>query len=153
MAVTAPARKGSQTRFNAYLEGGPELAAKLNALDAKVKKTAAKAALQAGGRIIADEWSRRVPVGQRPKDPHPGAYRRSLEQDDAVKVTGTKNGASGSVRPGKVDGIDDGDQPRVYAAKLEFMDGEPSARPAFDTARTKASDAIGASLSAALAKP
>lgn len=150
MAVTAAnvskSGRTSDTKFSAYLEGGPELAAALNALDAKLKKTFAKEALMAGGRVIADEWARRVPVGQPPHDPHPGAYRRAMQATDAVKATGTKNGASGSVRPGHVDGIDDGDQPAVYAAKLEFVTSEPSARPAFDASRAAAADAIGQSL-------
>ncbi len=149
MAIVAP-RGRSQSKFNAYLEGGPQLMAKLNALDAKIKKEVAAAALSAGGRIIADEWAAQVPVGHQPQDPHPGAYRRALEQDDAVYVKGGKNGASGNVRPGYVDGIDDGDQPRVYAAKLEFADGEPSARPAFDAARDRASEAVGKMLADAL---
>jgi hypothetical protein len=152
MAVTAAnvSRSGkvAQTRFSAYLEGGPELAAKLNALDAKVKKQLAHDALMAGGGVIAAEWARRVPIGERPKDPHPGAYRQAMEQPDAVMVT--KSGSSGSVRPGYVNGIDDGDQPRVYAARLEYADGEPSARPAFDAARQAASDAIEQVLKAGL---
>lgn len=152
MAVTAGQinKRGgtSETRINGYLEGGPELAKALNELDAKIKRTYVKAALTAGGRVIADEWSTLVPVGGPPEDEHPGAYRDSLRQPDAVKATGTKTGGIGSVKPGYVDGIDDGDQPRVYAPVLEFRDGEPSARPAFDASRDRAVEAIGASLSA-----
>ena len=142
--------KASETRFQAALVGGPELRAKLVALDEKIRKKVAADALRAGGRIIADEWSRRVPVGQPPEDPHPGAYRRSLEQEDAVKVGGTKTGALGSVRPGRVDGIDDGDQPRVYAARLEFVTSVPSARPAFDSSKGAAVEAISDELRDAL---
>lgn len=134
--------KASGSRFNTVLLGGPELNAKLLALDAKIKKTVAAEALKAGGRVIADEWSARVPIGKAPDDPHPGAYRAALEQEDAVRAKGTKMGALGSVSPGVVAGIDEGDQPRVYAAKLEFADGEPSARPAFDASRDRAGQAI-----------
>jgi hypothetical protein len=152
MAVTAgnvsKSGKVSQTRISGYLEGGPELAKALQSLDAKIKKTYVKVALTAGGRVIADEWSARAPIGVPPEDEHPGAYRDSLLQADAVKATGTATGGIGSVRPGLVSGIDDNDQPRVYAPVLEFRDGEPAARPAFDSARDRAVEAIGQSLSA-----
>jgi hypothetical protein len=150
VAVTTPAVKRgrvSQTRFNAAVEGGPELAKALEALDAKIKRDYAKDALKAGGMVIRDEWAARVPVGVAPADPHPGAYRQAMEQDDAVKVGGTKAGASGTVRPGLVSGLADNEQPRVYAAVLEFKEGEPSARPAFDASRDAAADAVGESLS------
>ncbi len=138
--------KASGSRFNATLEGGPELAAKLNAMDIKIRKTVAAQALLAAGHVIAAEWASRAPVGTEPHDPHPGAYRQSLEQEDTVRAKGSKWGALGSVSPGLVSGIDEGDQPRVYAAKLEFADGEPSARPAFDASRQAATEALQAEL-------
>jgi len=49
--------------------------------------------------------------------------------------------------PRKVPGLPDGDQPFAHAARLEFGDAdrpaEPSARPAFDTARERAVKAAG----------
>lgn len=137
MPVITPQGR-SKSKFRAYIEGGPALMAKLNALDLKIKKQVAGDALRAGGEVIRDAWAAAAPVGEAPADPHPGAYRRSLEQPDAVFVKPNKNGASGNVRPGYVAGIAEDDQPRVYAAKLEFRDGEPSARPAFDSSRAAA---------------
>lgn len=134
MAVTAT-RGRSQSKFNAYLEGGPELAAKLAALDKKVRNEFAKNALREGGLVIAEEWAAQVPVLD-------GHYRRSLQQDDTVKVAATKNGASGSVRPTIVAGIPLNEQPILYAAKLEFT-SEPSARPAFDASRDHAAQVTG----------
>ncbi len=152
MAVTVPqvskSGKVAQTRFSAYVEGGPELSAALMALDKKIRNTYAKVALTEGGKVIRDEWGRRVPVGTPPADPHPGAYQRAMQQDDAVKVGATAKGASGTVRPGYVDGLAENEQPRVYAAVLEFKDGEPSARPAFDSSRDQAAEAVGKSLAA-----
>ena len=71
--------------------------------------------------------------------------RHSL--DGATRAAKTKAGASGSVGPRKVAAIEDADQPFAYAARLEFGDAdraaEPSARPAFDTARERAVQAAG----------
>lgn len=140
MAITAN-RGRSQSKFSGYVEGGPELIAKLGELEEKVRKQYGKDALAKGGRVIADAWSEHAPIGQSPEDPHPGAYRKSLQQEDAVKSVGTKTGAIGSVKPGFVDGIASDDQPGVYAAKLEFT-SDPSARPAFDASRDNATQAI-----------
>jgi HK97 gp10 family phage protein len=126
------------TRFGATLEGGPELAAALARLDDAVRVRAAKDAVLAAGDVIATEWRSRVPVLD-------ANYQRSLE--GAQRAAKTKAGASGSVPPRKVPGLPDGDQPVAYAARLEFGDAdrpaEPSARPAFDTARDRAVQAVG----------
>jgi HK97 gp10 family phage protein len=126
------------TRFQATLEGGPELAAALTRLDDAVRVRGSKDALLAAGGVIATEWQGRVPVLD-------ANYQRSLE--GATKAGRTKAGASGSVGPRKVAGLDDGDQPVAYAARLEFGDAdraaEPSARPAFDSARERAVQAAG----------
>jgi len=134
VAITA-ARGRSSSKFTAALIGGPELAAKLKALDAKVAKEYGKAALKEGGLVIAEEWAARVPVLD-------GNYRASLQQEDTVKTTGTKTGALGSVRPTIVGGIPLEEQPILYAAKLEFQ-SEPSARPAFDASRDEAAQVVG----------
>ena len=126
------------TKFQATLEGGPELAAALAKLDDAVRVKASKDALLAAGGVIAKEWQGRVPVLD-------ANYQRSL--GGAAKAGKTKTGASGSVAPRKVPGLPDGDQPFAYAARLEFGDAdrpaEPSARPAFDTARERAVQAAG----------
>lgn len=143
-------RATSQSRFRAYLEGGPELAAKLQALDKKVRLQYSKDAVMAGAKLIAAEWSSRAPVGQPPEET-PGAYRESLLAPDAIKVGGTKNGARGTIRPGTYAALPENLQPRLYAAKLEFVDGEPSARPAFDAAQDAAVAAIADVLKKAVA--
>lgn len=134
------------TRFQATLEGGPELAAALARLDDAVRVKAAKEALQAAGGVIADEWRSRVPVLD-------ANYQASL--DAAPRAGKTKAGASGSVAPRKVAGLADDEQPTRYAARLEFGDAdqpaEPSARPAFDVARERAVQAAGDVLAKAVA--
>jgi HK97 gp10 family phage protein len=126
------------TKFQATLEGGPELAAALARLDDAVRVQASKDALQAAGGVIATEWQTRVPVLD-------ANYQRSL--DGATRAAKTKVGASGSVGPRKVAGLVDGDQPIAYAARLEFGDAdrpaEPSARPAFDASAERAVQAAG----------
>jgi hypothetical protein len=136
----------SATKTRAYIRGGPELVAKLQALDKKIRNEYAKAALTDGGTVIAEEWSRRAPVGTPPEDEHPGAYRDSLLLPDAIRVRASKNGATGRISPGTVSGIEMDDQPRVYAPKLEFRDSPPAARPAFDATKDEAVDVIGESL-------
>jgi HK97 gp10 family phage protein len=132
------------TRFQATLEGGPELAAALTRLDEAVRVKASKDALLAAGGVLADDWQGRVPVLD-------ANYQHSLE--GAERAARTKAGASGSVAPRKVPGLPDGDQPFVYAARLEFGDAdrpaEPSARPAFDAASERAVQVAGDVLAAA----
>jgi HK97 gp10 family phage protein len=132
------------TRFQATIEGGPELAAVLTRLDDAVRVKASKDALLAAGGVIADDWQERVPV----LDAH---YRDSLE--GAERAARTKAGASGSVAPRKVSGLPDDEQPLAYAARLEFGDAdrtaEPSARPAFDVSSNHAVEAAADVLAAA----
>jgi HK97 gp10 family phage protein len=126
------------TRFQATLEGGPELAEALARLDEAVRVKASKDALQAAGVLIATEWRSRVPVLD-------ADYQASL--DAATRAAKTKAGAAGSVAPRKVAGLPDDEQPTRYAARLEFGDAdrpaEPSARPAFDVSRERAVQAAG----------
>ena len=126
------------TRFQATLEGGPELAAALARLDDAVRVKASREALLAAGGVLATEWRSRVPVLD-------ANYQSSL--DAATRAGKTKAGASGSVAPRKVAGLADDEQPTHYAARLEFGDAdrpaEPSARPAFDVARERAVQAAG----------
>jgi hypothetical protein len=126
------------SRFQATLEGGPELGAALARLDDAVRVKESKDALLAAVGVLADEWQGRVPVLD-------ANYRSSLE--GAARAAKTKAGASGSVALRKVPGLPDEDQPFAYAARLEFGDAdrpaEPSARPAFDIARERAVQAAG----------
>lgn len=144
----------SDSKFSAYLEGGPELARRLDAMDADIAERAVVDALRAGGRIIADTWSAMAPVGTPPEDEHPGAYQRALAAPEAVNVAPIVGGASGAVSPAWLGELADDQQPRVYAAVLEFGDEtrepEPSARPAFDAALDPALAAITRTLAGAV---
>lgn len=149
-------RKGPRaTKFEGTLEGGPELAAAFTELEALVgakgkggTKSAAREALLAGGRIIADSWAERVPVLD-------GNYQDALRAQDAVKAAGTATGAAGSVAPRRLEGVEDDAQPYLYAARLEFGDAdraaEPSARPAFDASAGAATQEVGDVLHRAIA--
>lgn len=123
---------------------GRELAQALTKLDDAVRVKAPKDALLAAGGVIAQEWQGRVPVLD-------ANYQHSLE--GAQRAGKTKVGACGSVAPRKVADLLDGDQPSAYAARLEFGDSdrpaEPSARPAFDSARERAVQAAGDALAKA----
>lgn len=138
--ITRGRRKGqlADTKFVATLEGGPELMRKLQELDEAVRVKAAKEALMAAGQIIAGAWADRVPVLDQ-------NYRNAMEQPSAVKVAKTKSGASGSIGVRTLAGIEDDQQPYLYAPRLEYGDAdraaEPSARPAFDATSGQAVDA------------
>ena len=132
----------SKSRFNAYIEGGPQLAAKLTQMEHDVRLQLCKDATMAALKAMADAWASRVPIGSPPHDIHPGAYRRAMEEA-TMKAGGTKTGASGTVRPGLLSDLPDNEQPRLYAPKLEYRDGEPSARPAFDGVKSELPDVMG----------
>ena len=70
-------RRAGDSKFYAIIEGGPQLASALSALDRKVRQDTAKDALTEGGRIIADAWANMAPVAHRPKTsiPAPTAAR------------------------------------------------------------------------------
>jgi len=144
----------SDTKFSAIIEGGPELAAKLAAMDKKLRNVVAKDAVSAMGRVIADQWANAVPIGKPPDDPHPGAYQRAMREPTAVTVRASTNGANGTVRPATLADLADDQQPRLYAARLEFGDAdreaEPSARPAFEAAQQPALKTISDMLAKAL---
>jgi hypothetical protein len=158
MLITKGRRKGQRadTLFQGTLEGGPELAKALAELQELVgakgrggSKSAAREALLAGGRIIADAWADRVPVLD-------GNYQDAMRATDAVKAAGTAKGALGSVAPRRLEGVEDDQQPYLYAARLEFGDAdraaEPSARPAFDATAGAATQEVGDVLHAAIAR-
>jgi HK97 gp10 family phage protein len=134
------------------LQGGPQLAAALNRVAKAVSDDACAQAVLAGGEVLAEEWKRTVPV----KDGH---YRNSIT---AVSSPGNK-GATGLVYPADVPGLPDNEQPRRYAARLEFgsmaqtlkmlkrgqaaqpsraRKMQPSLRPAFDNVHQGMVDAI-----------
>lgn len=127
--------------------GTDQLAAALKELEKQLTGPKAHEALEAGGRLIADEWARRVPEGEAPRDPHPGAYRRALESEQAVQVGGTEGGTlSVTIGPANLDDLPFDEQPHAYAGVLEYGDADqspqPSARPAIDSAAPKAVQVI-----------
>lgn len=145
-------REGA-TLTRGYLRGGPELARALDRLGRGLADELLVKATQAGGDVLKDTWRARVPV----KD---GNYRAAIE----AKAKPGKRGATGVVQVGTAPGVDDKDQPRRYAARLEFgsaratkaslssgrtdfarrgRSAQPSLRPAFDSAKSDMLDAMG----------
>lgn len=142
------------------LKGGPELSRKLGQLSKDMSGQKMAIAVLAGADVLADEWRRIVPYFE-------GHYRRSIT---AVSSVG-RDGATGLVFPADVPGLPDDQQPRRYAARLEFGSQratlktlkagrkdfarrgrkmQPSLRPAFDNAKSQMVDAIADQLRAIL---
>ena len=138
-------RSRPPTRFQATLEGGPELAAALARLDDAVRVRASKDALLAAGGVLATEWRSRVPVLD-------ANYQASL--DAATRAAKTKAGASGSVAPRKVPGSPTTSSPpampHALSSAMPTDPAEPSARPAFDVTRERAVQAAGDVLATAV---
>ena len=139
MAVlrNAIGRKGQSldSRVNATLVGGPLLMAALARLEIGLRGELLKDAVRDGGEVIVDAWKAKVPV----LDAH---YQDSIR----VQARATQGGATGIVGVGPIRGLPQNEQPRWYAAGLEYggrgRGAQPSARPAFDTSKQRASDAI-----------
>jgi HK97 gp10 family phage protein len=135
----------------AYLRGGPELMRRLQRLSDEVSERVAAQALLAGADVIADEWRALVPK-----------FERHYEHSITAASSPGRKGATGIVYPADIPGLPDNEQPRRYAARLEWgslrttkkmlkrgliVPGrarrqQPSARPAFDAAKGRATDAI-----------
>jgi HK97 gp10 family phage protein len=145
------------SRFSAHLEGGPELAKALANLEKGLRDELLKEVTLAGAEVIAEAWRNRVPI-------HDGNYRQAIE----AKSRAGKNGATGIVGVGAVPGVAKSQQPRWYAAVLEYgtsgsararsgrgmgrRAAQPSARPAFDTSKDRAVAAAEAKLRELIAK-
>jgi len=135
------------------VRGGPELVAALHRVSKKLASGPATIeVLKAGGRKVADEWARRVPIGEAPHDPHPGAYRRAMESPDSVYVDASDPaGTRVYVRPANLTDLDIRDQPRWYAGRLEFGDAsrspEPSARAAAESSKAEVIQIVSAGIS------
>jgi hypothetical protein len=169
MATLVPLTPGG-SRVKAYLSGGPELAAALQKLVNGVSTEVIMQATIAGGDVIAKEWQGRAPVGQEPEDKHPGAYRDSIRAMPARPRSGPAGitGATVVITTATVPGLSKEEQPRNYAAKLEFGSSgrararsgkgakaavaRPSARPAFDASQDAAAAAVEAKLRELVAK-
>lgn len=126
-------------KFTVRIEGGPALARALGALEKSLRDERLKEATLAGAEVIAEAWRTRVPT----LDRH---YQNSIK----AKSRAGKNGATGLVSVDTVPGLPRNQQPRFYAAKLEYggrgAGARPSARPAFDNSRGPAQAALEAKL-------
>ena len=127
--------KTLDSRVNATLVGGPLLVAALVRLEIGLRGELLKDAVRDGGEVVVDAWKAKVPT----LDYH---YQNAIR----VQARATKGGAEGIVGVGPIRGLPRNEQPRWYAARLEYGDrsrgAQPSARPAFDTSKQRASDAI-----------
>lgn len=153
-----------ETRMQASLIGGPQLAMALAALEVRVGRLAAKEALEAAGAVIEDEWKNLVRVED-------GNYRNSI----STKISATARGAAGTIAVRHLDRLvshtknPEQEQPYLYAARLEFGSSGvilrfrgrhrqqitaprrafPAARPAFDRMKGEAVDRAATVLAAA----
>jgi HK97 gp10 family phage protein len=134
-----------------YIRGGPELLAALQRLEMSIKDELLVKATQAGADVLKEAWKQRVPVLD-------ANYRNAIE----AKAKPGKVGATGVVQVGQAP-VPDDEQPRAYAARLEFgsynttaamaLSGtrgsgrgrvaQPSLRPAFDSCSGQMLDAMG----------
>lgn len=143
-------REGAVTT-RGYIEGGPQLAAALERLGHGLRDEMLAQATLAGADVLMETWRSRVPVDD-------GDYRDSIT---ALASPG-RVGATAVVFPGEVPGLDDDEQPRNYASRLEFgttrrslrqfkrgvtiggrtRTAQPSLRPAFDSSKGRMLDAM-----------
>lgn len=137
MAATIRGR-ASGTFFKGYIDGGPEMAAKLQALGKGVRDELLVKATTAGANVIAEEWRGRISAtwGRGPGSAH---YADAVE----VRARPGKNGATAIIGLGDQPTEPGEAQPRDYATRLEFT-GKPTLRPAFDASKGKALDAMSA---------
>lgn len=130
--------RASGAYFKGHIDGGPELAAQLSALEKGIRDELLVQATDAGAQVIEDEWRDRVQStwGRGPGTAH---------YVDAIghRSRPGKNGATAYVGlPNPVPQEQGEDHPREYAPRLEF-DGKPTLRPAFDATREKALTKMG----------
>lgn len=131
-----------------YLEGGPELAAKLQAIEKSVRDELLVQATTAGAELIAAEWRSQIAskIGRGPGTAH-------YEDAVGIRARPGKKGATAWIGLPNQQPTEKGeDQPRDYAPRLEFghfkggvhQAPRPTLRPAFDASRQRALDAMGA---------
>lgn len=128
---------GKGVRVKGYIDGGPELAAKLAALEKGVRDELLVKATDAGAEVIEDAWRDRVAGAY---EPGPG----TAHYVDAIghRSRPGKNGATAWVGlPNQLPLSAGESHPRDYAPELEF-NHTPTLRPAFDESREKALDAM-----------
>ena len=125
--------------MDATLRGLPEAGRALDAV-AKSADDGGVEAMRLALLEIAKEWGARVPV-------HEGHYKAAMAQDNAVKAKPGRRGAVGYVNVPHVKGVKTRQQPKLYAARLEFggkgIGPQPSARPGLDAAKPRLGDIVG----------
>lgn len=92
-----------------YYAGAAEMRAALRRLEQGMRDELLVEATQAAGDVLAEAWRANVPVEE-------GNYRAAIE----AKAKAGSRGATGIVRVGNAPGVKRQDQPRRYAARLEF---------------------------------
>jgi hypothetical protein len=139
-----------------YVEGGPELAAKLQALGESVRDYLLVQATSAGAEVIAEQWRQNVTrtFGYGPGTAH---YVNAI----GIRAQPGIVGATAWVGLPLEQPTEAGeDQPRDYATRLEFghyaggiqQPPRPTLRPAFEATRVKATDAMAVKIKALLEK-
>jgi hypothetical protein len=126
--------RSSGTYFKGYIEGGPELAKRLQALEKAVRDDLLVEATRAGAEVIAERW-RAMVMGVWGLGPGTAHYAEAIE----VRARPGRNGATAHIGIGDVPLSEGEANPRDYAPKLEFA-GRPTLRPAFDQGRQPALD-------------
>jgi len=155
----------SGSRVRAVILNAPQVMAQISKLSILVSGPIADRAVTNGGEVIRDKW-RDLVQAQFTSDRSEGNYERAIiVRKASVRETeeGTLKGASVYIYPGTVAGVPEVDQPRHYAAVLEFggqlsaaqhssvIPATPTARPAFDASYEDAVDEVADTLRAALA--
>lgn len=136
----------------AYIRGGPEAARRLSKLAKDLSDQAMAQATLAGAEVIAEEWRRLVPVEDRD-------YQGAI----ATSASPGRHGATALVFIDDAPGLEESQQPRNYAPRLEFGSlratlktlkqgrtdfarrgrvARPSLRPAYDARKGEAIDAM-----------
>jgi HK97 gp10 family phage protein len=135
----------SGVHFKGYITGGPEMARKLAQLEKGMRDELLKEATLAGANVIAEEWRSRArsTIGYGPGTAHYVEAIAAMSRAGRRGATAYVGLATVAAEPGEA-------QPRDYAAVLEFgtrnKPARPTLRPAFDSARPRALDALAAKL-------
>jgi HK97 gp10 family phage protein len=158
VAVVANNVQGKPGGVNAwgYVEGGPELAKKLQALGKSVRDDLLVQATEAAARVIADEWTMQIAtkIGYGPGTAH---YIEAV----GVRSRPGVDGATAWVGlPLEVPLGPGEDHPRDYAPRLEFghyaggiqQAPRPTLRPAYEATRVKATDTMATKIKALIEK-
>lgn len=152
--------KGMETKSISFLVDGPHFAAQLRALDLKLGRIVARAAIKAAGEVIAEKWREKAAAlntSGRAEGHYAasiGVRTRSQTMDDGGGGRMLR-GANVVIAPYlPVGGVEDDEHPGRYAGVLEwgghlgpkqgnaYIPAQPTARPALEEAGPDAVDAV-----------